>query len=190
MFTGIIKETGHIQKATKQHGSLFLTIQKPVGWKLKPGDSVATNGVCLTVQKVIKNSYATELMPETLRRSTFGREVPKMINLERPLRLGDFVDGHLVQGHVDTVGKIILTKKQARAKVFRISFPKQFKRLVVSKGSIAVDGVSLTVSALGTGWFEVSLVDYSLQHTMFGKRKIGDAVNIEFDIMGKYYAKS
>lgn len=185
MFTGIIQAVTPIKQAKRSSGSLFLTIQKPPGWKLKAGDSVATNGVCLTVKKQEKLTYLTELSSETLARTSFRLQLPITVNVERPLRLADLISGHLVLGHVDTVGKIIAISKQ-RSPVYTISLPKKFQPWLVEKGSVAVDGISLTVVDLGKSWFTVVVVDYTLRHTTLGQKNIGDAVNLEFDVIGKY----
>lgn len=186
MFTGIIQNTAAVKHCTRFDGSMFLTIQKPAGWKLKLGDSVAINGVCLTVRALKDNNFEAELMPETLALTSFKQTVPKMVNLERPLTLVSPLDGHLVLGHVDAVGKIVARETKGRMTIFTISYPAQYKKLIVSKGSVAVDGVSLTVAKTIANKFSVALVDYTLEHTVFGNKKVGDTVNIEFDIVGKY----
>lgn len=181
MFTGIIQAIVHIKKAERKNGSLFLTLERPKKWKLKPGDSVATDGVCLTVRKVSPKTYTTELMSETLRITAFGSRVPQKVNLEPSLKYGDKMDGHIVLGHVDAMGKIKSVKLRGRSKLYTISYPKKFSRLVVSKGAIAVDGVSLTVVEAKSGVFSVSLVDYTIKHATLGNKKAGELVNIEFD---------
>lgn len=186
MFTGIIKAMALIKKVESKNGSLFLTIVKPRAWKIKPGDSIATNGACLTVKKVNKNDYITELMSETLKRTCFDKVIPKKLNLEQPLRLSDRLGGHLVSGHVDTVGRIEKIQNVARSKIFQIIFPSKFRKLVASKASITIDGVSLTLVEVGKNWFTVSLVDYTLKYTTLGEKKVKDFVNLEFDIIAKY----
>lgn len=186
MFTGIIQAVAIIKKAEQKDGSLFLTIEKPKGWKLKPGDSVATDGVCLTVRDVLANTYTTELMSETLLVSAFGVRVPHSVNLEPSLKFGDTMDGHIVLGHVDAVGKIVKIERRGRAKVYTVSYPKKFSRLVAAKGAVAVDGISLTVVDASAGSFSVSLVDYTLKHATLGEKKVGELVNLEFDIIAKY----
>lgn len=193
MFTGIIKAVAKIKGAKHKNRSLFLTIEKPKGWQIKAGDSISTDGACLTVKKNTGNQYLAELMPETLAKTTFGKVMPKKVNLERSMSLKDLLDGHLVMGHIDTVGKIVSVKKVGTSKVYKIEFPRKFSMLVVSKGAIAVDGISLTVveaSPLllrkGEGWFTVSLVQYTTKNTTLGDKKISDIVNLEFDILAKY----
>lgn len=189
MFTGIIKGVATVEKTDQKHGSLFLTLSVPRGWKLKAGDSIATNGVCLTVRSATKKSWQTELMPETLAKSSFGKHIPKRVNLERSLKLSDRVDGHFVLGHVDTVGKVVAKKKQGRSTLLSIEYPKQFAPLVAPKGSITVDGVSLTVVDALRSRLSVALVDYTLKNTTLGSSSIGTIVNLEFDVIAKYYQR-
>ena len=191
MFTGIIQSIAAVKKAEQRNSSLILMIATPRGWKLKPGDSIATDGVCLTVTKIGRGWYQTELMAETLERTTFGRHVPQKVNLERPLRPRDFLDGHIAQGHVDVVG-VIRNKEQItknKIAIYVVYFPKKFSKLVVEKGSIAVDGISLTIVEVGVGWFSVALITFTLTHTTIGAKQAGDLVNLEFDILGKYIMK-
>lgn len=190
MFTGIIKEIAEVRSVRKKGGSLFLEIQKPKGWKVKPGDSVAAQGACLTVRKLQiadgRLQMVFECMPETLSKTIFGGRVPKRVNLELPMRFSDRVGGHFVTGHIDAIGKISGVVKKGTSEVLDISFPKKFVKLVVPKGSIAVDGVSLTIVDVGLGRFSVSLVSYTLEHTTLGEHRVGDIVNLEFDILAKY----
>lgn len=186
MFTGIVKTTTKIREAVRKNGSLILKIEKPKKWKLVPGDSVATDGVCLTVKKVGSQFYFTELMPATLAKTTFGVQLPQKVNLEPPLSLSDLLGGHMVMGHVDTVGKIEKIKSLGDSKIFQISFPKEYRGLVAPKAAVAVAGVSLTVVEAGKNWFTVSLVDYTLKHTTLGEKTKGHLVNLEFDIIAKY----
>lgn len=186
MFSGIISAIATIERSQMKNGSLFLTIQKPRGWRVKPGDSIATDGVCLTVKSVKGNSYTTELMDETLKKTVFGKKIPKTVNVEKPLRVSSLLDGHIVQGHIDTTGKITRIKKIGSSKLITFSYPKEFSRLVAPKGSIAIDGISLTVVDAKTGACTISFVDYTLKHTTIGKKNVNDPVNIEFDIIAKY----
>ena len=191
MFTGIIKNVSQVLKAEKKNGSLFLTIKKPKGWDIKLGDSISTDGVCLTIAKINKNNYVCELMTETLNKSYFGIFIPEWVNLEQSIKLGEKLDGHFVLGHIDTRGKIKSITKSKSGVIYKISFPSKYSRLVVSKGSIAIDGISLTVASItGTNHFSVSLIDYTLSHTSLGRKKAGDPVNLEFDILGKYLLKN
>lgn len=185
MFTGIIKEQGRVKNFQKRKGSALLTIFKPK-FKINLGDSIATNGVCLTVKSVDNDSYTTELMTETLNKSTFGKKVDKLVNLEPALKVNDRMYGHFVTGHVDAVGKIINIKKAGNSEVYTLNFPKKFNNLVVAKGSIAIDGISLTVVDVEDNNFTVSLVKYTLENTNLSLKKKNSLVNLEFDILAKY----
>ncbi len=196
MFTGIIRTVSPVVKAEKktlfagrQGGSLFLTIQTPKGWRVRTGESIATDGVCLTVARVGKGRYTCELMTETLQKTYFGVWMPTRVNLEKSLHLSDPLDGHLVLGHVDTIGRIKKIQKQPSGVLYTFSFPEEFARLVVPKGSIAVDGISLTVVDAARDWFSVSLVEYTLKHTAIRYKRTGEPVNLEFDIIGKYLVR-
>ncbi|KKP59133.1 MAG: Riboflavin biosynthesis protein [Candidatus Magasanikbacteria bacterium GW2011_GWC2_34_16] len=189
MFSGIVEAMSRIEKKEKKNGSLFLTIKKPKGWRLSPGNSICSDGACLTVKKVGQSNYVTELMPETLDKTYFDLVDYKCINLERSLKLNSVLDGHLVTGHVDVVGKIAKIEQQGNSKVYKISFPKKFTKYVVEKGSIAVDGISLTVVKVGANYFTISLVDFTLQNTTIGQKQVGDFVHLEFDILAKYLEK-
>ena len=202
MFTGIIQSIAAVKKAEQRNSSLILTIATPRGWKLKSGDSIATDGACLTVTKIGRGWYQTELMAETLKRTTFGRQIPGKVNLERPLRPRDFIDGHIVQGHVDTIGTIVkfsifnFSRRErdpdspsgqfSISSVCTIRFPKKFSKLIVEKGSITIDGTSLTVVDVGRDWFSVALIPFTLKETTIGLKKQGEIVNLEFDVVGKY----
>ncbi len=186
MFTGIITHTASIRTHSIKNKSLYVTIEKPKGWKLVPGESIATNGVCLTVKKINTKDYVVELMPETISKTTFGISVPSRVNLERSLVLGDRFGGHIVTGHIDAIGKIEKIEQKGDSKVFTVSFPKSFKKFIVTKGSIAIDGVSLTVVSVINNFLTVSLVGYTLSHTILGDKKKGESVNLEFDILAKY----
>lgn len=189
MFSGIVEVVSRIEKKEKKNNSLFLTIQKPKNWKLKPGNSICSDGVCLTVKKVYQNTYITELMPETLDKTYFDLVDYKYINLERSLKLSSVLDGHLVTGHVGTVGKISLITSKGDSKIYKIIFPKKFAKYMAEKASVALDGISLTVVKVGANWFTVSLVDYTLQNTTINTKKVGDLVHLEFDILAKYLEK-
>ena len=169
-----------------QNGSLFLTIEKPKGWKLALGESIATNGACLTVKKILPKEYIVELMPETTSKTTFGIAVPACVNLERSLMIGDRLGGHWVTGHIDAIGTIESIVSKGNSKVVTVSFPKAFKKYMATKGSVTIDGVSLTVVAVSGNRFSVSLVSYTTEHTTLGERVKGDKVNLEFDILAKY----
>lgn len=190
MFTGIIEATTKVIGSRKSGNCLEVEFATPAGWDLHEGDSVNTNGVCLTVNETKTSLYTCILMPETLKVSSFGQRIPDKVNLERPLKLSDRLDGHIVQGHVDTVAKVKAIELKPDNADFTFTFNSKFCGLIVVKGSISIDGTSLTVVDCGDDWLRVSLVDYTLKHTTLGTKTIGDAVNMEFDILGKYILKS
>lgn len=187
MFTGIIKKLSRVGKITWQEGSLFVEINIPKGWKIKLGESISVNGVCSTVKKVSKKSFTVEYMPETIKKTTVGGFKKGIeINLERSMKLGDLMDGHMVQGHVDCVGKIIEIKKVKQSKVMKVRVPAEFMKFLAPKGSVSIDGISLTIVDAKKDWFTSSLVSYTLENTNLGKIKVGEKVNIETDAIAKY----
>ncbi len=193
MFTGIVAELGEVASIEHRGDAARLTIRGSTD-DVSPGESIAVNGVCLTVTGVIDGTFTADVMGETLGRSGLGALTPGApVNLERSVRLADRLGGHLVQGHVDATGTIISRWPAAHWDRVRISLPAAISRYVVQKGSITVDGVSLTVSALGApqpetsaGWFEVSLIPETLKRTTLGTREPGDTVNLEVDVIAKY----
>lgn len=202
MFTGIIREVEKVKSVRQKGGSLFAEVSLPKDWHLVEGQSISINGICSTVRAIGKTSFEVEYMPETISKTTVSKWTAGLsVNLEQSLRLNDFVDGHLVQGHVDTTGEILKIEKKGDSKVFHIKIPKEFNKFIVSKGSVALDGVSLTVASVSKNTFThtpkdlvcgftVSLVSYTLEHTNFNEKKVGESVNIETDIIAKYiYAK-
>jgi riboflavin synthase len=193
MFTGIIKAVGKVLNAYKEKGGLFVEIGIPKGWKIKAGESISVNGVCSTVSKVnkvnkvCKDTFMVEYMPETIKKTAAGNfRKGTEVNLERSLRVGDLLDGHIVQGHVDCVGKVVGVRKVKSSKVVKIQVPKEFMKFLAPKGSVTVDGVSLTIVESKKNWFSVSLVSYTLENTDLGNIRIGEKVNIEVDAMAKY----
>ncbi|MGN6795913.1 MAG: riboflavin synthase [Streptosporangiaceae bacterium] len=203
MFTGIVEELGKAAGLDMLADSATLTIYAPVvAQGAKPGSSIAVNGVCLTVTAADGDQFTADVMGETLARSTLG-ELPAgaPVNLERSAPVGGRLDGHIVQGHVDGTGVIIESRPEDRWHVLRVSIPAGLSRYIAEKGSVAVDGVSLTVSGLsplGMGqfgaataagdehWFEVSLIPETLARTTLGVASAGDMVNIEVDVIAKY----
>jgi riboflavin synthase len=191
MFTGIVAELGEVAGAEHHGGAARLTIRGSTeGVAL--GESIAVNGVCLTVTGIMDGTFTADVMGETLSRSTLGTlTAGAPVNLERSARLADRIGGHLVQGHVDATATIISRVPAEHWDQVRISLPGMIARYVVEKGSIAVDGISLTVSALSPpgpkdGWFEVCLIPETLKRTTLGTRKPGEAVNLEVDVIAKY----
>jgi len=190
MFTGIIKRGSKGFKVCKEKGNLFVEIEIPSGWKIKTGESISVNGVCSTVKNVGEKSFTVEYMPETMKKATVGDfKKGTEVNLERSLRVGDLMDGHIVQGHVDCVGKITEIKRVKQSKVIKIKAPKAFMKFFPSKGSVSVDGISLTIVDSKKDWFTVSLVSYTLENTNLGKIRVRGKVNIEVDIIAKYLEK-
>ncbi|MGE5132166.1 MAG: riboflavin synthase [Gemmatimonadota bacterium] len=192
MFTGIVEQLGEVAGVEDLGEAARITIScPPIAAASAHGDSVAVNGVCLTVTATTGATFTADVMAETLRRSSLGAVTPgSPVNLERPLRLDGRLGGHLVQGHVDGVGAVTSRNPGPHWDVVRISLPAPLARYVVEKGSIAVDGVSLTVSATGEGpggpWFEVSLIPTTLELTTLGRAQPGAAVNLEVDVIAKY----
>ena len=186
MFTGIVAELGEVAGVEHHGGAARLTIRGSTeGVAL--GESIAVNGVCLTVTGILGGTFTADVMGETLSRSALGSlTAGAPVNLERSARLADRISGHLVQGHVDATATIISRTPAEHWDQVRISLPGRIARYVVEKGSIAVDGTSLTVSALGDGWFEVCLIPETLKRTTLGTRKPGEIVNLEVDVIAKY----
>lgn len=173
---------------TKSKSGLTLTFEKPNSWKdLVLGESIATNGACLTVAAIRDNEYDCQLMSETLAKTSFGHSVPARVNLERALSVQDRFGGHFVQGHVDGVGEVVSIDTDGEYRL-HINFAPDKKDLVIYKGSITVDGVSLTVAKVSGKKLTVALIPHSLEHTTLGSLQVGDKVNLEFDMIGKYIA--
>ena len=189
MFSGIVQGVTEVVASEMKNGSLLLTLARPPHCVVKLGESVAVNGICLTIAGISENACTFELMPETLQRTTFGAEIPKVVNIEQSLRMGDPLGGHVMTGHVDCVGAITAVTEEGDSRKFGISFPKEFAKLIVMKGSIAVDGISLTVAALDKESFAVILVSHTLRSTTLSQKKAGDRVNLEFDIIAKHLAR-
>jgi riboflavin synthase len=186
MFTGIVAELGEVVGIEHFADAATITIRGSIEDAV-PGDSIAVNGVCLTVTGIMDGTFAADVMRETLDRSALGATKPgDRVNLELSVRLRDRLGGHLVQGHVDATGTIVSRAPSEHWDVVRVSLPGSISRYVVEKGSIAVDGVSLTVSGLGDDWFEVSLIPETLKRTTLGGRQPGEAVNLEVDVIAKY----
>jgi riboflavin synthase len=188
MFTGLVEELGEVVEAVDLDDAVRLTVRGPrVCAGARPGDSIAVNGTCLTVVSTHGDGFTADVMAETIRRTSLRGSAPgRRVNLERPLRLSDRLGGHLVQGHVDGVGTVLSRVHAEHWDVVRVAVPADLARYVVEKGSVAVDGVSLTVSAVGPDWFEVSLIPTTLAVTTLGLVGVGDPVNLEVDVLAKY----
>ncbi|OBF95300.1 riboflavin synthase subunit alpha [Mycobacterium sp. 852002-51152_SCH6134967] len=189
MFTGIVEEVGEVVGKEDLGDFARLAIRGPlVTSDARHGDSIAVNGVCLTVVEVGPDAtFTTDVIGETLNRSSLGRLGPgSRVNLERAVAVNSRLGGHIVQGHVDGTGHVIARPPSDRWVVVRIALPTALSRYVVEKGSITVDGVSLTVSGLGHDWFEVSLIPTTLDLTTLGRAEVGTLVNLEADVIAKY----
>ncbi len=190
MFTGIIEDLGTVTHLKREGGNLHITIKSNIGQELKVDQSVAHNGVCLTVTSVIKGEYTITAIKETLSKSNLSSlKIGDKINLERAMKLGDRLDGHIVQGHVDQIGICKSILKEKGSWVFRFEYDKIPNNITIEKGSITVNGVSLTVVDSKTNTFSVAIIPYTFEHTNFKSIKVGDIVNLEFDVLGKYIQK-
>ena len=188
MFTGLIEDIGKIAALRLGNGSAVMTVQTklPVG-QMTLGASVAVNGACLTVVKKLKNAFTVDVSPETLACTNLGALKPgSLVNLEQPMVLNERLGGHLVTGHVDGVGTIAEMKQHGEFTIFSFRVAKELGRLLVAKGSVAVDGISLTVNQCRRELFSVAIIPFTLQHTNLQGRRVGDKVNIETDLIGKY----
>lgn len=191
MFTGIVEEIGTIRKIYKEGKSLKLTIEtKKILKDTKIGDSISTNGVCLTVTNISDNAFTVDIMPESTRRSNLGNfKKGDLVNLERALKANGRFDGHIVSGHIDGTGKIVTIKKDENAIWIEILVNDNILKYIVEKGSISLDGVSLTVAYINNNGFAVSIIPHTGKVTTLLKKKIGDEINIECDILAKYIEK-
>lgn len=192
MFTGIIEDIGRVSGIKrKQKESVFtFEVHKIDIAEVELGESIAVNGACLTVASLGKNTFTVDASRETLSKTNLGKlKSGSRVNLERSLRVGAKLGGHLVNGHVDGVGRALSKKKHGDSIEFRFSVPDALAKYIVQKGSVAVDGVSLTVNEVKGSDFSVNIIPYTLEETIFGALKAGDDVNIECDIIGKYVEK-
>jgi riboflavin synthase len=188
MFTGLIEDVGTIGGLRLQQKSAVLTVKTKLPVRsMARGASVAVNGACLTVVKKGLRSFTVDVSPETLQRTSLETlTVGSMVNLERPMRLADRLGGHLVTGHVDGVGAVAAIEKQGEFTIVTFEVPAPLGALLVPKGSVAVDGISLTVNVCRKQRFSVAIIPFTLRHTNLRARKVGDKVNIETDLIGKY----
>ena len=188
MFTGIIEGQGHIARVARSGKGMRLTVESDFGLEgTRLGDSIAVNGACLTVVQLSAKRFDADVSPETLSRTTFNQaKIGDRLNLERALRLSDRLDGHLVSGHID--GMAVMKSKNAAGNAVVISFTAQtaLTRYMIEKGSVAVDGISLTINTCDDAGFEVSIIPHTAGLTTIGVKKTGDRVNIETDMIGKY----
>jgi riboflavin synthase len=187
MFTGLVADLGRVVAASGSEDGVRLEVATSLAGELGEGDSIAVNGVCLTATEINGERFSTDVMNETLARSSLGRvDVGAEVNLELPLRAADRLGGHVVQGHVDGTGTIVARTEDGFARRVRIEAPEDVLRYVVEKGSIAVDGVSLTVAGIEERSFTVSLIPETLERTNLGGARTGTTVNLEVDVLAKY----
>lgn len=190
MFTGIIESLGEVTQIVKEKDNLHLTIKSDFTSELKIDQSVAHNGVCLTVVAINKDEFTVTAIKETLDKTTIGGlDVGVKINLERAMKLGDRLDGHIVQGHVDEPGVCSNILEQNGSTVFTFKYKQSSNNLTIEKGSITINGVSLTVVNSKDFEFSVTIIPFTKEHTTFNQLKIDDKVNLEFDVLGKYVVK-
>ena len=187
MFTGLIEASGRVGRLDAAPGGQRLAIETVLGPELRPGDSIAVNGVCLTVISADAVGFSVDVSPETLRVTSLrSASAGRVVNLERPVRADSRLGGHFVLGHVDDVGRVSVLRPDGDAYWLDVDFPAALAPLIVPKGSIAVDGISLTVAALGRDRFGVQIVPYTWEHTTLKQMRPGDLVNLEVDVLGKY----
>ena len=188
MFTGLIEDVGKISALRLKQGATSLTVRTKLTVQSMPlGASVAVNGACLTVVKKLRGGFMVDVSPETLARTNLGRlSVGSPVNLEQPMCLQERLGGHLVTGHVDGVGTVASIRKQGDFTIFSFRVAAALSRLLVSKGSVAVDGISLTVNQCRRTGFSVAIIPFTLRHTNLQGRRVGDKVNVETDLIGKY----
>ena len=190
MFTGIIETVGVITKVEKDQDNVHLTVKSSITNELKIDQSVAHNGVCLTVVSIIDDEYTVTAINETIEKTNLG-ELRKndKVNLERAMKLGDRLDGHIVQGHVDEIGICKNIKDDNGSTIFTFEYFSENNNITIEKGSITVNGVSLTVINSKNSEFSVAIIPYTKENTTFNKLKIGDKINLEFDVIGKYVSR-
>ncbi|BDH83699.1 riboflavin synthase [Lactococcus lactis] len=191
MFTGIIEEIGEVSRLQKREKSFKISIRASLILEdMKLGDSISTNGLCLTISEFNQKEFTADIMPESLNRSNFGTlNVGAKVNLERAMSLNGRFGGHIVSGHIDGVGQILEVKKEENAIWFEIKTSLNLMRYIVEKGSITIDGNSLTVAQVKSKSFSVSIIPHTLKETIMSDKKVGDTVNLENDILGKYIEK-
>ncbi|MBL7755263.1 MAG: riboflavin synthase [Chitinophagaceae bacterium] len=187
MFTGIIETVGEVTNVEQEAGNLYFTITSSISPQLRIDQSVAHEGICMTVTRIVESTHQVCAIAETISKTTCGLwQQGKKINLERCLSLNARLDGHIVQGHVDTRGLCIRRTEGTGSVEFEIEFPPAFAALVIEKGSICVNGISLTCHSLSAHSFCISIIPYTLQHTSISELEPGHEVNLEFDLIGKY----
>lgn len=190
MFTGIIESLGEVKQIVKEKDNLHITVKSNFANELKIDQSVAHNGVCLTVVAIDNDVYTVTAIKETIDKTAIGNlDIGEKVNLERAMKLGDRLDGHIVQGHVDETGVCSAILEQSGSTVFTFTYNSESNNLTIEKGSITINGVSLTVVNSKSNEFSVAIIPFTKEHTTFNQLKIGDKVNLEFDVLGKYVVK-
>jgi riboflavin synthase len=190
MFTGIIEQIGTIETITPINTNVTLTIKSTFTNELKIDQSLSHNGVCLTIEQINGEFYKVTAIAETLAKTTINKwHVGDKINLERCLKLGDRLDGHIVQGHVDTVGKCIQNEEKNGSWEYTIEIDEKFAALIIEKGSISLNGISLTIFNITNTTFTVAIIPYTYEHTNMHTLQVGHFVNVEFDVVGKYVGR-
>ena len=187
MFTGIIETIGTVTNLTSEKENLHITVKSDITYELKIDQSVSHNGVCLTVIAIDDNNYTVTAIKETLNKTNLGSlKVESKVNLERAMKLGDRLDGHIVQGHVDQIAECTNIQEANGSWIFTFKYDTELSNITIEKGSITVNGVSLTVVNSKKDSFSVAIIPYTYKHTNFNTFKIGTIVNLEFDVIGKY----
>nr|WP_315151833.1 riboflavin synthase [uncultured Flavobacterium sp.] len=190
MFTGIIETLGKVQEVKKEQDNIHITIESALANELKIDQSVAHNGICLTVVAIAGNHYTVTAIGETIKKTNISNwKAGDNINLERAMKLGDRLDGHIVQGHVDQTGTCITAEETNGSWFYTFEYDADLKNITIEKGSITVNGVSLTVVNSGTNNFSVAIIPYTYEHTNFNSFVVGTKVNLEFDVIGKYVSR-
>ena len=190
MFTGIIETLGTIQDIRKENDNIHVTVASSLTGDLKIDQSVAHNGICLTVVKTENNTYTVTAIKETIEKTNLGDwKIGDAVNLERAMKLGDRLDGHIVQGHVDQIGVCKKIEDANGSIYFTFEYDRKLNNITIEKGSITVNGVSLTVVNSKENEFSVAIIPYTLEHTNFKNFKVGTKINLEFDVVGKYVAR-
>ncbi len=190
MFTGIIETLGTVQEIKKEKDNVHITIASSITDELQIDQSVAHNGICMTVVAINKNLYTVTAIGETIKKTNISHwQTGDKINLERAMKLGDRLDGHIVQGHVDQIGNCIVAKETNGSWYYTFEYDESLQNITIEKGSITVNGVSLTVVDSGKNNFSVAIIPYTFEHTSFNSFKEGTKVNLEFDVIGKYVSK-
>lgn len=191
MFTGLVEELGKVKKIARGTKSIRITIETDkICSDMKPGDSIAVNGICLTATDFSHHQFNADVMPETMQRTALSNlTIGDAVNLERALRMGDRLGGHIVSGHIDGVGTISNKEQNDNAILIKVNTDLEIIKYIVKKGSIAIDGISLTIVDVADDWFIVSLIPHTAAMTTLGFKKKGDMVNLETDVLGKYVEK-